>query len=81
MTVKYILKGKGNSVATIKPSKTKNAVISQLAYEGVEALVVSLGGKKVDGIGFEREIVRGLKFGLVHSRNKVTSVYQWKSIK
>mgnify|MGYP004004909047 CR=1 FL=1 len=32
MTVKYILNGKGNSVATLKPSKTKNAVIN-LTYE------------------------------------------------
>ena len=60
MTVKSVLQNKSNIVATIKPSETIKAVLDKLADEEVGALVVSIDGKKIDGIISERDIVRGL---------------------
>ena len=60
MDVNALLKGKGASVATIRPSATIEDATTRLKEEGVGALVVSQDGERIDGILSERDVVRGL---------------------
>lgn len=60
MTVRQILKRKGNSVATVNPDASISAALESLAAHGIGALVVTESERKVAGILSERDIVRGL---------------------
>lgn len=60
MDVNALLKGKGATVATIRPSATIEDAAARLKEEGVGALVVSQDGDRIDGILSERDVVRGL---------------------
>jgi CBS domain-containing protein len=56
-----LLERKGTAVATIGPGATISQAVSELARNGVGALVVSSDGSHIDGILSERDIVRGLE--------------------
>lgn len=60
MNVETILRGKGQTVATIRPDETVAAVVERLVSQNIGALVVSANGASVDGIISERDIVHGL---------------------
>ncbi len=60
MNVETILRGKGRTVATIRPDETVAAASAALCDRNVGALVVSDDGEAVDGIISERDIVHGL---------------------
>jgi len=60
MNVEAILRGKGRTVATIRPDQTINAALATLRDRNIGALVVSEDGERVDGIISERDIVHGL---------------------
>jgi CBS domain-containing protein len=60
MNVETILRGKGQTVATIRPDETVAAVVDRLVSQNIGALVVSADGASVDGIISERDIVHGL---------------------
>ena len=60
MNVETILRGKGQTVATIRPDETVAAVVERLVSQNIGALVVSANGATVDGIISERDIVHGL---------------------
>ncbi len=60
MNVETILRGKGQTVATIRPDETVGAVVERLVSRNIGALVVSADGASVDGIISERDIVHGL---------------------
>ena len=60
MNVETILRGKGQTVATIRPDETIGAVVDRLVSQNIGALVVSADGASVDGIISERDIVHGL---------------------
>jgi len=59
MLVSQILRTKGDTVFTIKPSDTVGAVAELLHSRGVGALVV-LDAERVAGIVSERDVVRAL---------------------
>lgn len=59
-TVSDILKLKGDTVSTIKPTETIAALSRRLCEEQVGALVVSRDGRSVDGIISERDIAYAL---------------------
>jgi CBS domain-containing protein len=60
MNVEAILRGKGRTVATIRPDQTITAALAALRDRNIGALVVSEDGDRVDGIISERDIVHGL---------------------
>src|SRR5215475_15673381 len=60
MTVKSILSSKGRDVATIEPTASLDAAITQLAQRRIGALVVLGPERRVIGILSERDIVRVL---------------------
>ena len=64
MTVEKILKQKGTHSPVVGPTIRIAEMIEVLEKEEVGALVVSSGGRKIDGIISERDVIRGLcKFG------------------
>ena len=60
MLIAQVLARKGDDVATVSRSATIAEALSQLAFRGVGALVVSEDGVRADGIISERDIVRAL---------------------
>ena len=60
MTVKLILSSKSRDVATIEPTASLEAAITQLAQRRIGALVVLGPERRVVGILSERDIVRVL---------------------
>jgi CBS domain-containing protein len=60
MNVEAILRGKGRTVATIRPDQTIAAALAALRDRNIGALVVSEDGEGVDGILSERDVVHGL---------------------
>jgi CBS domain-containing protein len=60
MLIAKILEAKGDDVATVSRSATITEALSELAFRGVGALVVSEDGRKPEGIISERDIVRAL---------------------
>ncbi len=60
MNVEAILRGKGRTVATIRPDQPIEAALAALCGRNVGALVVSEDGERVDGIISERDLVHGL---------------------
>jgi CBS domain-containing protein len=60
MDVETILRGKGRTVATIRPDDTIGAAVEALVSANIGALVASEDGETVDGIISERDIVHAL---------------------
>ncbi len=61
MSVKDILHGKGRKVVAIPPHTTVMVAIKRMKLENIAAIMVSSdGGKTVEGIMSERDIVRAL---------------------
>jgi len=60
MNVEAILRDKGSTVTTIRPSESVAAALLTLRDRNIGALVVSGDGETVDGIISERDIVHGL---------------------
>ncbi len=61
MTVKDILHGKGRKVVAITPHTTVMVAAQRMRLENIAAIMVSSdGGKTVEGIMSERDIVRAL---------------------
>jgi CBS domain-containing protein len=60
MQIAKILEAKGDDVATISRSATITEALSELAFRGVGALVVSEDASTPEGIISERDIVRAL---------------------
>jgi CBS domain-containing protein len=60
MSVRAILKTKGNRVVTVRQDTTIKDVVTTLADEKIGVVVVSDDGATVSGILSERDIVRGL---------------------
>lgn len=60
MTVKHLLKYKGDFVATIGPEATLAELLDALAEYRIGAMVVTADGAHIDGIVSERDIVRAL---------------------
>ena len=61
MTVKDILHGKGRKVVAIPPHTTVMVAAQRMRLENIAAIMVSSdGGKTVEGIMSERDIVRAL---------------------
>jgi CBS domain-containing protein len=60
MRVADILKGKGNSVMTVKPAETVGSLAQRLKLAGVGAMVVSDDGHTIEGIISERDIAYAL---------------------
>jgi CBS domain-containing protein len=58
--ISTLLAGKGDSVATITADMTVTDAVDELRAHGVGALVVSSDGQHIEGIVYERDIVRGL---------------------
>jgi CBS domain-containing protein len=60
MSVKAILKEKGNRVVTVRSDATAKHVIDTLAREGIGAVVVSDDDLEIVGIVSERDVIRAL---------------------
>jgi CBS domain-containing protein len=60
MRVMDILRHKGDEVTTISPNSTLEEASRKLAFNGIGALVVSTSGTSVQGVLFERDVVRHL---------------------
>ncbi len=60
MSVKHLLRFKGNFVATIPPQASLRELVDRLAEHRIGAMVVSQDGAHIDGIVSERDIARAL---------------------
>ncbi|MGV1003454.1 MAG: CBS domain-containing protein [Candidatus Nanopelagicales bacterium] len=60
MSVKHLLRFKGDFVATIAPEATLTELVDKLAEFRIGAMVVSRDGNAIDGIVSERDIARAL---------------------
>ena len=60
MTVAVILARKGSDVVTTTPDRRMSDVCELLETKGIGAVVISQGGKRVDGIFSERDFVRAI---------------------
>jgi CBS domain-containing protein len=58
MRIRDILRGKGDSVATVRPDATVRELLATLAEHNIGAVVVSADGETIDGIASERDVVR-----------------------
>jgi CBS domain-containing protein len=75
MKVTSILKGKGNTVVTVRPEASIASAIRELTDKGIGALVVSDDGKSVLGLISERDIVQALaRFGTLRLDLRVSDV-------
>ncbi len=61
MTIRAILKVKGDAVPTVASGVNIREVLQRLEEEDVGALVVTDDGTRIRGIVSERDIVRGLR--------------------
>ena len=61
MSVRAILKAKGDAVPTVSSEVNVRDVLQRLEEEDVGALVVTDDGLRIKGIISERDIVRGLR--------------------
>lgn len=61
MSVRAILKAKGDAVPTVSSEVNVRDVLQRLEEEDVGALVVTDDGMRIKGIISERDIVRGLR--------------------
>ena len=60
VNVEGILARKGRTVAVIAPGATLAEAVAMLREHGIGALVVSVDGRRVDGMLSERDVVRRL---------------------
>ena len=60
MKVEGILKAKGHDVETVGPDTAVVLAVDRLSSMQIGALVVSVDGRKVEGVVSERDVVRGL---------------------
>jgi CBS domain-containing protein len=60
MLISAILRGKGTTVATVKPQATVTELLAALSEHNIGAVVVSEDGTSIVGIVSERDIVRQL---------------------
>lgn len=60
MRIAELLDHKGRDVFTVRPDATVLETIEEMADRGVGALVVSVDGRRPDGIVSERDVVRRL---------------------
>ena len=60
MRVSGLLKAKGTDVVTLTPDTSVTDVLAVLAQHHIGAVVVSLDGRRIDGVVSERDIVRAL---------------------
>jgi len=60
MKVDGILKAKGHDVETVGPDTAVVLAVDRLSSMQIGALVVSVDGRKVEGVVSERDVVRGL---------------------
>jgi CBS domain-containing protein len=58
MRIRDILRGKGESVATVRPEATVRELLATLAEYNIGAVVVSPDGATIVGIASERDVVR-----------------------
>jgi CBS domain-containing protein len=58
MRIRDILRGKGDSVATVRPDSTVRELLATLAEYNIGAVVVSADGATIVGIASERDVVR-----------------------
>jgi CBS domain-containing protein len=58
MRIRDILRGKGDSVATVHPDDTVRELLATLAERNIGAVVVSADGATIAGIASERDVVR-----------------------
>lgn len=61
MTVRALLKDKGEQVSTIRPDVKVGEIMDQLERDEVSALVVSKDGRTILGIVSGGDVMRGLK--------------------
>jgi CBS domain-containing protein len=60
MKIEGILKAKGHDVETVGPDTAVVLAVDRLSSMQIGALVVSVDGRKVEGVVSERDVVRGL---------------------
>ncbi len=60
MSVRQILKTKGQQVVTVATATKMSEVVSTLAGKRIGAIIVTNDGAKVEGIVSERDVIRGL---------------------
>ncbi|MFC4585641.1 CBS domain-containing protein [Sphaerisporangium corydalis] len=60
MLISAILRGKGTTVATVRPQATVTELLAALSKHNVGAVVVSEDGMTIVGIASERDVVRQL---------------------
>jgi len=60
MSVRQVLKTKGNNVVTVRQDATIRDVVATLSRERIGVVVVSDDGDTVSGILSERDIIKGL---------------------
>src|SRR4051812_11656575 len=60
MRISEILRSKGGDVATIEPDAKVRQLLALLAEHNIGAVVVSTNGTTIEGIAFERDVVRRL---------------------
>jgi CBS domain-containing protein len=60
MRISDVLRVKGEQVVTVEPGTSVTRLLAVLAEHRIGAVIVSLDGKKVDGIVSERDVVRAL---------------------
>ncbi|WP_344938739.1 CBS domain-containing protein [Sphaerisporangium flaviroseum] len=58
MLISAILRGKGTTVATVRPGATVTELLAALAEHNIGAVVVSEDGASIVGIVSERDVVR-----------------------
>jgi CBS domain-containing protein len=60
MLISAILRGKGSTVATVRPHASVTDLLAALSEHNIGAVVVSEDGTSIDGIVSERDVVRQL---------------------
>jgi CBS domain-containing protein len=81
MTVRHILKEKGNEVVTLTPDISVGDAVAMLAKHRIGALVVTNGAGVIRGIISERDIVRRLAEDGPKSLNKKVSDVMTANVK
>jgi len=63
MRISQILRNKGSDVVVMRPDATVRELVAILNEHNLGAVVISAGGRSVDGIVSERDVVRHLDEG------------------
>lgn len=78
--VSEILKVKGHTVLTIKPTETVGTLARRLQQERIGAMIVSQDGESLDGIVSERDIAYGLAARRGELHRVLVSVLMTKNV-